>query len=59
MLHEIYKEITSLKVERSLVGFGVFLEEHSIDLIFLDLNLDGGGRALIYFEILFLSPFIL
>mgnify|MGYP000975380847 FL=1 len=42
MLREIYgKEITSLKVERSLVGSECFLEEHSIDLLFLDLNLDG------------------
>jgi DNA-binding LytR/AlgR family response regulator len=42
MLREIYgKEITSLKVERSLMGSECFLEEHSIDLLFLDLNLDG------------------
>lgn len=42
MLREIYgKEITSLKVELSLVGSECFLEEHSIDLLFLDLNLDG------------------
>jgi two-component system, LytTR family, response regulator LytT len=42
MLREICgKEITSLKVERSLVGSECFLEEHSVDLLFLDLNLDG------------------
>ncbi len=42
LLREIYgKEITSLKMERSLVGSECFLEEHSVDLVFLDLNLDG------------------
>lgn len=42
LLREIYgKEITSLKLESSLIGSECFLEEHSVDLVFLDLNLDG------------------
>ncbi|MBP7283426.1 MAG: response regulator transcription factor [Leptospiraceae bacterium] len=42
LVREIYgKEITSLKIERSLLGSECFLEENSVDLVFLDLNLDG------------------
>lgn len=42
LVREIYgKEITSLKIERSLISSECFLEENSVDLVFLDLNLDG------------------
>ncbi|EMY62311.1 LytR/AlgR family response regulator transcription factor [Leptospira terpstrae] len=42
MLRELLKtKITSLRIEKSLIGSQCFIQENEIDLLFLDLNLDG------------------
>lgn len=42
MLRELLNtKITSLRIEKSLIGSQCFIQENEIDLLFLDLNLDG------------------
>lgn len=42
LVREIYgKEISSLKIEKTLLGSETYLEENPVDLVLLDLNLDG------------------
>ncbi|MGE8723042.1 LytR/AlgR family response regulator transcription factor [Leptospira terpstrae] len=42
MLRELLStKITSLRIEKSLIGSQCFIQENEIDLLFLDLNLDG------------------
>ncbi|TGL90978.1 DNA-binding response regulator [Leptospira congkakensis] len=42
MIREILgSKVSSLRIEKSLIGSQCFIEENEIDLLFLDLNLDG------------------